>query len=65
MDAADKELPNFLSERGGPKWSQICPEVRANLFDWSDDAKLGDAQEEQQHALTSKSLQYDVGKVIT
>ena len=38
-------------------------EVRANLADWSGDAQLQDGTTEQKHALTSKSVRYDVAKI--
>ena len=37
--------------------------VRTNLADWSGDAQVKEDENEQKHALTSKSIQYDVAKV--
>ena len=34
-----------------------------NLADWSGDAQVEDGANEQKHALTSKSISYDVAKV--
>ena len=34
-----------------------------NLADWSGDAQVKEDENEQKHALTSKSIQYDVAKV--
>ena len=44
-------------------WPVTRTKVRMNLADWSGDAQVGDNENEPKHALTSKSIQYDVAKV--
>ena len=43
--------------------SKRAGQVRVNLADWSGDAQVEDGANEQKHALTSKSISYDVAKV--
>ena len=43
--------------------SKRAGQVRVNLADWSGDAQVEDGANEQRHALTSKSISYDVAKV--
>ena len=43
--------------------SKRAGQVRANLADWSGDAQVEDGANEQKHALTSKSIRYDVWKI--